>query len=89
MDKPVIADNQPRKVSLEQGRKYAFCACGLSQTQPLCDGSHKGSGFKPKMFTAEQDGDAYLCQCKQTGNAPYCDGTHKQFSDKQVGQPAP
>lgn len=89
MDKPVVADNKPQKVTLEQGKKYAFCACGLSQTQPLCDGSHKGTDFRPVVFEAEQTEEAFLCQCKQTGNAPYCDGTHKQLGDELIGQPAP
>ncbi|MDR9439758.1 MAG: CDGSH iron-sulfur domain-containing protein [Halomonas sp.] len=89
MSQPVIADNQPAQVTLEKGKKYAFCACGHSQTQPFCDGSHKGTGFGPKVFEAEQDGEAFLCQCKQTGNAPYCDGTHQQFSQHQVGEEAP
>ncbi len=87
--KPIIADNKPKKVELEKGQEYYFCACGQSKSQPFCDGSHKGTSFKPKAFTAEESGDAYLCQCKQTGNAPFCDGTHKNFSAEQVGKEAP
>ncbi len=89
MSQPIIADNQPKQVTLEKGKKYAFCACGHSQTQPFCDGSHKGTGLSPKVFVAEEGGEAYLCQCKQTDSAPWCDGTHKQFAREQVGKPAP
>jgi methylamine---glutamate N-methyltransferase subunit C len=89
MPQPVIADNKPTKVTLTQGKEYAFCVCGRSADQPFCDGSHAGTGFAPKSFVAEQDGEAFLCQCKQTGDAPFCDGTHKRFSDDQVGQEAP
>ena len=89
MNRPIIAANSPVKVSLEKGKKYAFCVCGRSSDQPFCDGSHGDSGFKPKMFTAEKDQDAYLCRCKQTNDAPFCDGTHKKFSDDQVGKEAP
>ena len=89
MKQPIIADNKPAKVTLEKGKEYAFCRCGKSKDQPFCDGSHKGSGFSPKVFTADKDEDAYLCQCKQTGDAPFCDGTHKKFSSEQVGQSAP
>ncbi|UUM33032.1 glutamate synthase-related protein [Vibrio japonicus] len=89
MSKPVIAANKPIKVALKQGEEYYFCACGRSSNQPFCDGSHKGTGLKPKRFVAEESGDAYLCRCKHTQNPPYCDGTHKQFSNEQVGQEGP
>ncbi len=89
MSKAVIADNKPAKVPLAKGEEYHFCVCGRSQSQPFCDGSHAGTDFLPKAFTADADGDAFLCQCKYTGNAPFCDGSHKQFSDDAVGQEGP
>lgn len=76
MSEPHIPAKVPVKVSLEAGKKYFFCTCGHSASQPFCDGSHKGTDFAPKPFTAEKDGDAFLCQCKHTGNAPFCDGSH-------------
>lgn len=89
MDKPVVAANSPAKVELDKGQEYYFCVCGRSANQPFCDGSHAGTGFKPKSFTADEEGEAYLCRCKHTANAPYCDGSHKQFSAGQVGKPGP
>ncbi|QDF74439.1 MULTISPECIES: glutamate synthase-related protein [Shewanella] len=89
MTKPVIADNKPKKVELTKGKEYYFCVCGRSNSQPFCDGSHKGTGLTPKAFTPEDTGEAYLCACKHTGNAPYCDGTHKQFDSEQVGKEGP
>lgn len=86
MNKPVISDNKPSKVSLSKDKKYFFCACGRSQNQPFCDGSHKDTSLSPTAFIAEKDGDAWLCACKHTGNTPYCDGSHKQFTDDKVGQ---
>ena len=88
MNQPIIADNKPQKVDLEPGKKYAFCACGRSDNQPFCDGSHADTGFTPTMFTAEKE-QAVLCQCKHTDNAPFCDGSHSQFSGDQVGQEGP
>ena len=89
MSNPIIFDNKPKKVTLEKGEEYYFCACGRSSSQPYCDGSHKGTGFTPKAFTAEESGDAYLCACKHSANTPFCDGTHKQFSSEQVGKEGP
>ncbi len=78
--KPTIADTCPKQVTLEAGKKYAFCTCGLSASQPFCDGQHSKSGFVPLIFEVEETRTAYLCQCKQTQNAPYCDGTHDQLT---------
>ncbi len=87
--KPVIADNKPAKVNLTKGEEYYFCACGRSNNQPFCDGSHAGTEFKPKSFVAQETGDAYLCQCKYSANTPFCDGTHKQFEAEDVGSEGP
>lgn len=76
MSKPTIPQKAPYAVELEQGKKYAWCTCGHSSNQPMCDGSHKGTGFSPKVFTAEETKTAYLCGCKHTANAPFCDGSH-------------
>ncbi len=75
MNKPKIAAKQPAVVDLKSG-KHAYCSCGESKGQPLCDGSHAGSGFTPKIFEMAEDKTVALCQCKRTSNAPYCDGTH-------------
>ncbi|MGY3569879.1 glutamate synthase-related protein [Vibrio paucivorans] len=89
MSKPVVADTKPIKVELVEGQDYYFCACGRSKKQPFCDGSHAGTDFKPKAFTAEESGDAYLCQCKHSANTPFCDGSHKQFSADAIGKEGP
>lgn len=89
MDKPIIANNKPISVELEKGKEYYFCTCGRSNNQPFCDGSHKGSGFTPKAFSAERDGEAWLCQCKHTNNIPFCDGSHKAFNADMVGKEGP
>ncbi len=88
-NQPIIADNKPRKVKLNEGEEYYFCVCGRSKDQPFCDGSHAGTLFKPMAFTAEASEDAYLCACKHTQNAPFCDGSHKQFSADLIGKEGP
>ena len=86
---PIVASNTPIKVTLEKDKEYYFCACGRSNNQPFCDGSHVGTDFKPKSFVAEESGDGYLCQCKHSANLPFCDGTHKQFDDAAIGKEGP
>ncbi len=76
MSKPNIAQKAPYAVDLEEGKRYAWCGCGLSSAQPFCDGSHKGTGLAPIVFTAEETKTGYLCGCKHTGNDPFCDGSH-------------
>ena len=88
-DKPVVAGKASFKVELKAGERKAWCQCGLSKTQPFCDGTHKGTEMKPVVFTAEKDGDVHLCMCKCTGNAPHCDGTHKTLGDVNIGDPTP
>lgn len=68
-------------VSVEKGRKYAWCACGRSQKQPFCDGSHSGTTLKPVLFKAEITEDVLLCGCKKTKAGPFCDGAHNSLQD--------
>ncbi len=76
---PKIAATSPIGLDLEEGKNYFFCTCGLSAKQPLCDGAHKQTDFKPLKFTAAKTEKSWLCQCKHTKNAPYCDGAHKKL----------
>ncbi|MFA6597439.1 MAG: CDGSH iron-sulfur domain-containing protein [Ignavibacteriaceae bacterium] len=76
MEEPFVAQKSPFGVTLQPG-KYAWCACGKSAKQPFCDGTHKGSGFSPKVFEVTETKEVWLCGCKHSKNAPFCDGTHK------------
>jgi len=76
MDKPRIAGKKPVVTTLEPGA-YHWCACGRSQNQPYCDGSHRGTSFAPLKFTVDKADKVALCTCKLTGKAPFCDGAHK------------
>lgn len=78
MDKPEIAQKGSYAVELTPG-KYYWCACGRSQNQPFCDGSHKVTPFKPVAFEITESKKVFLCGCKQTQNRPFCDGSHKKL----------
>ena len=41
MNKPNSPQKSPYRVELEEGQKYAFCTCGLSEKKPYCDGAHR------------------------------------------------
>lgn len=77
-----IYDRKPFKFFCEKDKAYLWCACGLSKTQPFCDGSHDGpllrSILKPVLFIAPETKDYWFCNCKQTSHRPLCDGTHKK-----------
>ncbi|KAF5395110.1 CDGSH iron-sulfur domain-containing protein 3 mitochondrial [Paragonimus heterotremus] len=82
---PAVAEYTPKRLNdLKPGTTYMWCVCGLSKTQPWCDGSHKPTQFKPLRWTvpsanSEQSKPIVhaICQCKYTSKPPYCDGTHK------------
>ncbi len=79
MPKPVIAERLPAVLELEAGT-YWWCVCGLSKSQPFCDGSHKQEGaFSPLKLELAESKRVALCQCKHTGNQPYCDGSHSRL----------
>ena len=78
MEEAKMAGKAPVVTTLEPG-EYYWCACGRSQTQPFCDGSHRGSSFTPVAFTLSEKKKVALCLCKRTKNAPFCDGTHKKI----------
>ena len=79
MDKPVVAQTSPYGVDVEEGKTYAWCACGESAAQPFCDGSHKDTGLSPVEFEAEATETVSFCGCKTTANQPRCDGSHNSL----------
>lgn len=79
MSEPNVAATHPAPVQCEAGKTYAWCACGLSKTQPFCDGSHKATDLRPIVFKADKAETVYLCQCKHSQKKPFCDGTHKSL----------
>ncbi|MEL7542186.1 MAG: CDGSH iron-sulfur domain-containing protein [Pseudomonadota bacterium] len=75
-DEAEVAQAGPYQVEVEEGKRYFWCTCGRSDTQPYCDGSHKGTSFQPEPFVATATETVNLCGCKQTDDAPFCDGSH-------------
>ena len=79
MDEPTIAGKRPAVLTLEPG-KYFWCACGRSQRQPFCDGSHAGTDYMPEVVKIEEKTRVAWCGCKRTGNEPFCDGSHARLA---------
>jgi CDGSH-type Zn-finger protein len=79
MTEPVVAQKSPYPIAVEAAKTYYWCACGLSKSQPFCDGSHKGTGLAPKQFVATDSKTLYFCGCKAAKTAPFCDGTHARL----------
>jgi CDGSH-type Zn-finger protein len=67
-----------KKINLETGKDYYWCACGLSKDGIFCDGSHKNTNFQPMKFTVTENKSYFLCSCKKTNKKPFCDGSHSK-----------
>lgn len=83
---PRIASKTPFKVFVEAGKTYSWCSCGLSQTEPFCDGSHKAyknedgtSIMKSVKYSATESKVVFFCGCKHSKNGVFCDGTHEKL----------
>jgi CDGSH-type Zn-finger protein len=79
MSGAIPAQKSPYAVNVEAGKKYYWCACGRSATQPFCDGAHKAVGMAPLMFAAQKSEQVWLCGCKATQGQPFCDGSHSKL----------
>jgi len=78
MAEPLIPQKAPYAVELAPG-DYWWCACGLSKSQPFCDGSHKTTEFTPVKFNVAEAQKVWLCGCKRSAGMPFCDGSHKKL----------
>ncbi|KER27477.1 hypothetical protein T265_13797, partial [Opisthorchis viverrini] len=84
---PAVAEYGPKRLdNLIPGKVYLWCACGLSKSQPWCDGSHKPTHFRPLRWVVPaakpdsvQASSHFICQCKYSSTPPLCDSTHNQL----------
>jgi len=81
MSRAKIAATKPVVLELEPGT-YHYCSCGESANQPLCDGSHGGTGFEPKQIKITECVRAAYCACKRSREEPFCDGAHKLYQER-------
>ncbi len=79
MTEPVIAEKNAIFTDVEEGKTYFWCACGLSKSQPFCDGSHSTTDIKPVMYEATTSRKIAFCGCKHSKMAPLCDGSHNKL----------
>ena len=78
MDEVKIFQKKPFVINIEPGT-YAWCACGRSQKNPYCDGSHQVTDITPIIETITEAKTVAWCGCKHSGTKPYCDGSHKNL----------
>lgn len=80
MKRSLSPQTGPYAEQVDEGKDYLWCRCGLSRTQPWCDGSHQGTGIEPIGFVAPISGVFFMCGCKESQNPPYCFGNCRGHS---------
>ena len=56
--------DRPYVINANSGESFAVCACGLSKSKPLCDGSHKHARDEEPnaLYVYDETGRAKLIQ---------------------------
>lgn len=78
MEEPVIVQKHSLKMEMEPGT-YFWCSCGRSKNQPFCDGSHKGTSFRPVKVKIDTPRRVKWCMCRHSKEGPFCDNSHRQL----------
>ena len=79
---PRIAFAEPVGITVEPGKVYSWCTCGLTAKTPFCDSAHKqieGMPYRSIKVMFDKAEEVWFCQCKQTKTPPFCDGSHKKI----------
>ena len=69
-----------------------YCTCGKSERQPWCDGSHRGTEWKPYRFKYEGEAKVRgICGCKMNldSSGAICDSAHKYIHFDHMENYAP
>jgi CDGSH-type Zn-finger protein len=80
---PRITAHEPIAVTVEPGKIYKWCSCGLTETSPFCDNNHRkveGTPFKSVKVMFDKSGEFLFCQCKKTKTPPFCDDSCKTLN---------
>jgi len=72
-----LTQKKPYVLAMEPGT-YSWCACGLSASQPFCDGSHEGSEFSPVGVEIDRPRKVAWCGCRRAPG-PFCNGAHSKL----------
>jgi CDGSH-type Zn-finger protein len=81
---PRMAKCEPAGVVVEPGKVYSWCSCGLTETEPFCDNTHRkieGTPYRSIKVMFDKSEEVWFCQCKQTKTPPFCDKSHKKAVD--------
>lgn len=77
---PKTSDCNPFAITVEPGKTYKWCSCGLTDTEPFCDNNHReivGTPFKSVKVIFDKAEEVLFCQCRRTKTPPFCDDSHK------------
>ena len=73
---------EPIAVTVEPGKVYSWCSCGLTEKSPFCDSNHKkieGTPYKSVKVMFAKAEEILFCQCRQSKTPPFCDDNCKKF----------
>ena len=82
---PKMTACEPAVVTVEPGKVYSWCSCGLTEKGPFCDNNHRkveGTPFRSIKVMFNKAEEVWFCQCKQTKTPPFCDQTHQTLEKK-------
>jgi CDGSH-type Zn-finger protein len=84
---PLASDCEPILITVESGKVYSWCSCGLTEKAPFCDSNHKrieGTPFRSVKVVFDKEENVLFCQCKKTKTPPFCDNSHKSRNDSET-----